>query len=126
MAKGTKEGKEAETTIKRTSSKTTRTTTGIRIRRRNEGRKSARRNRSKPKPNERRKHNTTENKTRTPEQTQRRGERNSSKLVNSKPNLYGHNIMVTQLSPREKQNEREMPEKRKEAINEKLPKKGRR
>ena len=32
--------------------------------------------------------------------------------------------MVTQLSPREKQNEREMPEMREEAINEKLPNEG--
>ena len=39
MAKGTKEGKEAEATIEITSSKTTRTTNGIRIRRRYERRK---------------------------------------------------------------------------------------
>ena len=47
------------------------------------------------------------NKTRTQEQTQRRGERNRAK-----PNLYGHNILVTQLSSKAKQNEAEMPEKK--------------
>ena len=60
---------------------------------------------------------TPTNKTRTQEETQRRGERNRAK-----PNFYGNNIMVTQLSPREKQNERELPEKREEAIIVKLPK----
>ena len=55
---------------------------------------------------------------------QRRGERNRLK-----PNFYGHNIMVTQLSPlkEEEENiEKEIPKKKKSANNEKPPKEGKR